>query len=495
VISDLIERLLHLNDSMVDFPRPDLDLSVWNKTDSPISDGVPGAYTLKPDVKKKILDTLNKYPDTKLIDGAAHDKDGNEEIHIIGSICTNQYVDDSDIDVHIVVSQESKSFNDEDFQDAVNGWFKEEPNKQFVGKHPIEVYLQFNPNQELLADGVYHLMTGGWIKGPKVVPNGYNPYEDFSHVFDDVRSTVQGVDLMLGELKRDVIDYETIKTAITRLPKKGRGDLKAALEAKLEEIEQDIQCLYKKRKGLAKSRELASQPKTPEEALKSAKLTKEWRDKNAAFKFVARYQYMRVIKELESLLDDEDGELTGSDVKKVKKIVGGLKESVLPGDQQKLFDYYGKKKAVYKHPTYMFFLLSNGDFVDVGAAGFSHPIAGQLAGVDIGTAIASGAIRGTLKKIGVSTHLSVQIDASYVVSGIQEEQVIRAIKDSWEEVDDIIIEFTTLTDEKESDRKSGYVWTKDKTVASYVVSTNDVMNQDAIRRVLLGKGKETSYKV
>ena len=334
MISDLIERLLHLNDSMVDFPRPDLDLSVWNKTDSHTSDGIPGAYTLKPDVKKKILDTLDKYPDTKLIKIAARastaevdggiDQSAVPEIHVIGSICTNQYVDDSDIDVHIVVSQESKSFNDEYLQDAVNGWFKEESNKQFVGKHPIEVYLQFNPNQELLADGVYHLMTGEWIKGPKVVPNGYNPYEDFSHVFDDVRSTVQGVDLMLGELKRDVIDYETIKTAITRLPKKERGDLKAALEAKLEEIEQDIQGLYKKRKDLAKSRELASQPKTPEEALKSAELTKEWRDKNAAFKFVARYQYMRVIKELESLLDDENGELTGSDVKKVKKIVGGV---------------------------------------------------------------------------------------------------------------------------------------------------------------------------
>lgn len=322
MISDLLERLLHLNDSMVDFPRPDLDPSVWDKTSSHTNDGVPGAYTLKPDVKKKILDTLDKYPDTKLIDGAAHDKDGNEEIHIIGSICTNQYVDDSDIDVHIVVSQESKSFNDEDFQDAVNDWFKEESNKQFVGKHPIEVYLQFNPNQELLADGVYHLMTGEWIKGPKVVPNDYNPYEDFSHVFDDVRSTIQGVDLMLGELKRDVIDYETIKAAIAGLPKKERGDLKAVLEAKLEEIEQDIQGLYKKRKDLAKSRELASQPKTPEEALKSAELTKEWRDKNAAFKFIARYQYMRVIKELDGLLDD--GELIGSDVKKVKKIVGGV---------------------------------------------------------------------------------------------------------------------------------------------------------------------------
>lgn len=324
MISDLIERLLHLNDSMVDFPRPDLDLSVWNKTDSHTSDGIPGAYTLKPDVKKKILDTLSKYPDVDLLIIASSGGEHKEEIHVIGSICTNQYVDDSDIDIHIVVSPDSEGFNDGDFQDAVNDWFKEESNKQFIGKHPIEVYLQFNPNQELMADGVYRLMTGEWLKGPKIVPANYNPYEDFAHVFDDLRPIVQGVDVMLGELKRDVIDYETIKSAITKLPKKERGDLKAALEAKLEEIEQDIQGLYKKRKDLAKSRELASQPKTPEEALKSAELTKEWRDKNAAFKFVARYQYMRVIKELESLLDDENGELTGSDVKKVKKIVGGV---------------------------------------------------------------------------------------------------------------------------------------------------------------------------
>jgi len=169
-----------------------------------------------------------------------------------------------------------------------------------------------------LSDGVYTIFTDGWVKGPKIVPQDYDPYDDFTDLFDDIRSLVKDVDLGLGELKRDLIDYQTIQLAIQRIPANKRGDLHGRLNQKLHEIESDIKELYRNRQKLTKSREISSQPRTPEEALKSVEIAKEWRDKNAIFKFVGRYKYLRVIKELEQLID---GGIEDQDIPDIKKVV------------------------------------------------------------------------------------------------------------------------------------------------------------------------------
>ncbi len=96
---ELLEKLLYLGEnveeSTIDFPRPGLDVSVWDK--------IGDSYVIKPDVKKIILDTLDKYIKINLRSIA-------DSIHITGSIGTNQYVgsgpDASDLDVHLVIDIE-----------------------------------------------------------------------------------------------------------------------------------------------------------------------------------------------------------------------------------------------------------------------------------------------------------------------------------------------------------------------------------------------------
>ncbi len=176
---DLIGKLIRSNESIIDYPMAGLSKSVWTDED--------GEYRLRGDVKRKILNTLGMYKEANLVDMDNSDERGIEEIHIVGSICTNQYTEDTDIDVHIVVGPDSMDFEDEQFQEDVHDWFKEEGNIQYIDNHPIEVYIQFNPNQELLSDGVYNLITDEWIKGPKIVPQDYDPYDDFSDLFDDIR--------------------------------------------------------------------------------------------------------------------------------------------------------------------------------------------------------------------------------------------------------------------------------------------------------------------
>ncbi len=304
---DLIENLFRISESVIDYPRETLDPQVWNK----VGDG----YKLIKSVKEFILKVLESYGNTPKINKLA------DKIHIVGSICTNQYNDDTDIDVHLVIPENSVYYKDENFKDSVYNWFKKPGNEKFVGKHPIEVYIQFNPNQELLSDGVYDIILDKWIKGPKILPLDYDPYDDFSDIMDDVRSVVKDIDLLMGELKRDIIDYDVMKKALLTIPAKYRGKLYTKIQSKLDEIENGIRELYNERNDLIKNRELISQPSTPEEALNSVELAKEWRDNNAIFKFVSRYKYLKIIKDLEEIMDDG---IDDNDINSIKKIINDV---------------------------------------------------------------------------------------------------------------------------------------------------------------------------
>ena len=135
VMDSILEDIL--TDSNIDYPRKDLDPAVWNRNGN--------TYILRPEVKNKILDVIKQYPDD-LIDMAASGESG-ATVHIVGSICTNTFLDDCDIDVHIVISEDSNFHGDLEFQSKVMDWFNLNRDEigGYIEKHPIEVFTQFDP--------------------------------------------------------------------------------------------------------------------------------------------------------------------------------------------------------------------------------------------------------------------------------------------------------------------------------------------------------------
>lgn len=300
-MNQLFDRVLR--ESSIDFPRPDLDLQVWEKEDD--------VYFLREDVKDKILVLLHQYPEFDLLHYT-------QEVRIIGSIGTNLYIDDSDIDVHLIPTD--FSMWDEKKVKKVMDWFaKNEKLDKFVGKHPIEIYVQLMPAQDLLSPAVYNVWEDEWVVGPVIVPLTYDPYEEFSHLEKDVRRIVQDADILVGELRRDVIDYDVIKNAMEHLPREHKKRLLTKLRNKLEEIEKDIKQLYVKRGEMVDIRFT----RVPEEAKKDVEQAQRWKDANAIFKFTNRYQYLRAIGDLEKLLKD-DGEITPNEVDIIKGVVGNV---------------------------------------------------------------------------------------------------------------------------------------------------------------------------
>lgn len=290
-------------ESSIDFPRETLDQNIWLK------DG--DRFTIQPDVKETIFKYLREYPRKDLLDIA-------QDINIVGSIGTNQYDDAADVDVHIVPKKTSGVFGDEAFQKEVKTWFDERGLK--ISGHPFEVYIQSDPTQDLLSDACYDLLSDEWKSGPKIVSQDYDPMEDFSEVLSQVHSTLGGADVSLGQLKREVIDFEVIKKALTHMKPEQKQVLMKKLQAKLQSIEDLIHDLYSKRKEWVELRREASKPKSVEQARNDVALVKNWKDKNALFKFIGRYNYMRVIGELQKLLKD-DGNITSDEVDDVDKIV------------------------------------------------------------------------------------------------------------------------------------------------------------------------------
>jgi len=297
----------NVDESLIDFAQPDLDLQIWNKNSH-------SHYSLAPSVEAAIMKFIGSYPSGDILAGAM-------ELRVIGSITTNQYLEDTDIDVHIV--PKDPTLWDEKKVWGVKRWFDSNREKQqaFISKHPIEIFIQVNSAQDLLSPGVYNINTKQWLKGPKVVPEDYNPYEDFSDIATELKSSVGAADLFIGELRRDVIDFETIQKAVNSMSSENKQKFLVVLEDKLQEIEDDIQNLYRKRKEWVDTRRGSSRPETPEQALQDIELAKKWKNTDALFKFINRYKYLSVISDLQKVVkDDED--VSPEDVNVIKNIIG-----------------------------------------------------------------------------------------------------------------------------------------------------------------------------
>ena len=303
----LLEELRNLfKESSISFPSEDLPLDIWLKTED--------SYILQPELKEKILNALSKYPNLDLL-GLA------EAIHIVGSIGTNLYDEDADIDIHIVVDPE-KVIDPEETQRDVMNWFKNNRNENdwYVGLHPYEVYLQLNPVQDYYSDTVYNLLTDEWLKPHKTYELNYNPYAVYGDVFDELQQLAAPADIAIGELRRDVIDYNRLMKAIQKTTPEIQEELKIYLEDKLAEIEIDIEELAKNKEIWRAVRHSNSiMTDDPIEDIKNLAQSDAWKRGNSMFKFLDRYQYFSLVNSLNKLLDNES--LTDEDVPKIEELL------------------------------------------------------------------------------------------------------------------------------------------------------------------------------
>jgi hypothetical protein len=125
---------------------------------------------------------------------------------------------------------------------------------------------------------------------------------------------VQEIDVVKGELKRDIIDYDELK----ELQPDDILNLQELINNKLEEIEDSIEDIIKIGDGVDAERRAAfDTDMSPDEIRKYG--IKNRLPKNVIYKMLEKYHYLKFYKKCKKILDD--GEVTDAEIDSLKEAI------------------------------------------------------------------------------------------------------------------------------------------------------------------------------
>ena len=238
---------------------------------------------------------------------------------IKGSILTKQYTEAADIDVFVQV-RDSDDSTEEQLERV---WTKIDGIFAKGTTHPLQYYIT-NVEYDLRnTEAAYDVKNDKWLS--QIRPKDI----ELSKYTNELKSRLNQLDVLTGELRRDMIDHELLKS----VPVDQVDGIEKQIEKKLKEVEYDINALIKSYNEIKGARQEAfANELTPDLISKYGRKTHL--PGNVIFKFVERYQYMEFLRKLKTIIgkdekldQDEYNELTKEPMFK------GIKEDI---DQVKL---------------------------------------------------------------------------------------------------------------------------------------------------------------
>src|SRR6056300_1333701 len=290
----------YIKESIIDIPRRTYAPGVFDSAD-----------TSDPKIKDSVKDLINnqikefesEYPVLKK--------------SLIGSILTKRYRNDADLDINILFDVPKEKQEEERVRLSQKYLSAKNPDniqgKEIPGsKHPINFYFitdqKTYDDQNKKADAVFDIEKNKFIKRP----------DDF--VFDpnlyvnEFERKVQELDVVKGELKRDIIDYNELK----ELSPDDVLNLQDKINDKLEEIENSIEDIIKIGDTVDSERRAAfDTDMTPDEIRQYG--VKNRLPKNVIYKMLEKYHYLKFYKKCKKILDD--GKVTDAEIDSLKEAV------------------------------------------------------------------------------------------------------------------------------------------------------------------------------
>ena len=293
-----------LKESIIDIPRKTYARGVFDKADTPNP-------VLKPSVKKMALDGIKTF-----------EKFGKVvKYTLIGSILTKQYRADADLDINILFDIPGSKAEQEKVHDEIREYQAEINGKNIPGtEHPINYFsiidpVTFNKARDM-ADGTFDIDTNKWIKKPE--PGTFEPEKYVT----DFQKRVSEIDVVKGELVRDMIDYEELKD----LTNADIENLSGLVSKKLAEIKDSINTLIDiGDKTIADRKDAFSIDMSPDEIRKFG--VKNRLPKNVIYKMLEKYHYLKFFKKLKEIM--EDGKISPDELKSLSKIKEARGKSIV----------------------------------------------------------------------------------------------------------------------------------------------------------------------
>jgi len=286
-----------IKESIIDIPRRTYAPGVFDRadTDSPILKQSV-INIIKNDIKKHI----EPYGDV-------------ERVYIIGSILTKTYRNDADVDIDIVIKP--NAIGEEEIEkvrkDLVGKFMGQVNGKNIPGtQHPINYYIQvdrqISDDHLKNADGHFDVLNNMFTKVPNI------PKFNIDLYIDDFNKKVQEIDVVKGELKRDIIDYDELKS----LSVNDVLNLQEKIKDKLEEIEDSIIQIKDIGDDLSYQRkEVFLKDMTPDQ-IKTFGVANNM-PANVIFKLLEKYHYITFYKKCKQILDD--GVVTDKEIESLKQ--------------------------------------------------------------------------------------------------------------------------------------------------------------------------------
>jgi nicotinamide mononucleotide adenylyltransferase/predicted nucleotidyltransferase len=285
------EKMFRLiKEAVIDIPRRTYAKGVFDDAD-----------TENPKLKQSVLDIIQNQI-----------KQFNEirpvlKYSLVGSILTKTYRDDADLDVNVLfdVPLEDRDVVRKELAKSlrnINGTLV--PGT----KHPINYYIITDPNvketNDKMADAVFDIKNNTFIRKAKEFKFDPKRYAA------DFEKKVREIDVVQGELKRDIIDYNELK----ELNPDDVLDLQELINTKLDEIENGIKHLIDIGNTVLKDRADAfATDMTPEEIKSFGR--KNQLPKNVIYKMLEKYHYLTMYKKLKEILDD--GQITDAEINSI----------------------------------------------------------------------------------------------------------------------------------------------------------------------------------
>ena len=284
-----------LKESIIDIPRKTYARPVFDNADT-------SNPKLKPSVRQQVLDGIKTF-----------EKFGKVvKYTLIGSILTKQYRGDADLDVNILFDIPGSKAEQEKIHEKIREYQFDFNGKTIPGtKHPINYFSIIDPaifnKAREMADGTFDIDKNEFIRKPE--PGTFEPEKYVA----DFQKAVSEIDVVKGELVRDMIDYEELKN----LTSADIDNLSKLIKEKLNEITKSINTLIDIGAKTLEDRQGAFKADmSPDEIRKFG--VKNRLPKNVIYKMLEKYHYLKFFKKLTEIM--EDGKLTPDELNSLSKI-------------------------------------------------------------------------------------------------------------------------------------------------------------------------------
>ena len=280
-----------IQEAVIDIPRRTYAKGVFDNAD-----------TDNPKLKQGVLDIINnqikQFNDIRPV----------LKYSLVGSILTKTYRDDADLDVNVLfdVPLEDRDVIRKELAKSLRNI-----NGALVPgtKHPINYYIITDPNvketNDKMADAVFDVKNNTFIRKAKEFKFDAKRYAA------DFEKKVREIDVVQGELKRDLIDYRELK----ELDPNDILDLQELINEKVTEVEDSINHLVAIGDEVLKDRATAfATDMTPEEIKTFGR--KNQLPKNVVYKMLEKYHYLTFYKALKDII--KDGEITDTELDSIK---------------------------------------------------------------------------------------------------------------------------------------------------------------------------------